>query len=120
MDPTDVDSARKKVPRGATQMKGLTLMANEGKQLAVNYNSYNQPIDKNSEKLASYVGAKVRQHIPIDIKNWRSVPTNLKENIWIDVKVKYMYYVIVYIFNYSYINVILKYVCLIIENIHIR
>lgn len=50
------------------------------------YNSLNLPIARNSHKLASYIGVKVCQHIPIDIENWHKVSKELKNKIWIDIK----------------------------------
>jgi hypothetical protein len=83
MDPSnnEGDVPPKRTKRGATTMKDLTLMVSEGKRLDVKYNSFNHPIDKNSKKLESYVGVKVRQHVSIDIENWHKVSKELKNKI---------------------------------------
>ncbi|MCL7035464.1 hypothetical protein MKW94_025377 [Papaver nudicaule] len=86
---------RKYVPRGPTRMKALGLtvdnneLKKEGKQI-LSFNSKDQPICDPSVALASVLGVLVRRNIALKHLDWRDVPGETKDNIWVIVKQRFI------------------------------
>lgn len=59
----------------------------KGKEAKVRCNARGVPIGDTRPVLQSYTGMLARTMIPIDYPNWPSVPLELKEKLWLDVKV---------------------------------
>jgi len=81
------ESVGKKRTRGITKMGDVILLRNQGSKHPVEFSDTGVPLGRIGKKLMSYVGCVVRHHVPIDIKDWRDVPKEMKNNIWDDLSV---------------------------------
>lgn len=59
----------------------------QGKRFRVQYNQFGEPVGDTRCTLQSYIGHLARTMIPIDIDSWPRVDRELKEKLWLDVKV---------------------------------
>ena len=70
--------ARKK-KRGPTELKQVS---ENFQKMELTFNELGQVVDVNSDKFASIIGAMVREHIPVVIKDWPSVDDNKRAELW--------------------------------------
>jgi len=49
-----------------------------------------ESIDKGSVKLAAFVGALVREHVPITIERWTKIGEELRTVLWKSVQVSFV------------------------------
>lgn len=73
--------------RGVSAMHKVVVRKAQGKKAKVSCNAHGVPVGNARHSLQSYTGMLARTMIPIDYPNWSKVPDELKEKIWIDVKV---------------------------------
>ena len=80
--PTDkVNKKAKKDKRGPSKMSEITQSrASDGPKIVVEFNQWNQV--KSPPCFQSYLGSLVRSHIPITIKDWKTVEDDLKTKCW--------------------------------------
>ncbi|GAY68257.1 hypothetical protein CUMW_262730 [Citrus unshiu] len=52
-------------------------------EVAIEYNSYGVPVGKGRNDLRSYIGVIVRETISILLDDWRRVPLEMKETLWV-------------------------------------
>nr|XP_027186192.1 uncharacterized protein LOC113784245 [Cicer arietinum] len=75
------------VKRGATIMQNVIKARSSGIKFEVGWNESGQPIDPNSSMFVSYIGAVVRQNIPITIDDWRDKALkDAKDIMWTDIQ----------------------------------
>nr|XP_012568395.1 U3 small nucleolar RNA-associated protein 25-like [Cicer arietinum] len=68
----------------------------------VGWNESGQPIDPNNSMFVSYIGAVVRQNIPITIDDWRNKALkDAKDILWNDIQINFLIhsFVIYYFFH---------------------
>jgi len=56
-------------------------------RVKVDYNLMGEAIGPGSVKLSSYVGTLMREHVPINIVNWKKVTRDLKTVLWKSIQV---------------------------------
>ena len=80
--PTDeVNKKVKKGKRGPSKMPDVTqARASEGPKIVVEFNKDNQVTGP--PRFASYLGALARSHVPITIKDWKTVQDEEKTKLW--------------------------------------
>ncbi|XP_073220858.1 uncharacterized protein [Cicer arietinum] len=63
----------------------------DGVRAWVGWNESGQPVDPNSSMFVSYIGAVVRQNVPITIDNWRDKALkDAKDIIWNDIQTTFV------------------------------
>ena len=72
--------AKRKKHRGPTKMKNIAKDPTVRER--VDYNIMGDPYDPGSVKLSSYVGALVREHVPVHIDTWKNVGQDKKTFPW--------------------------------------
>lgn len=80
--------AKKRTSRGPTLLTKVVIARANGVVKPITYNDLGQSIGDTNSEMQSYVGVVVRSTVPIEIENWRSVSTELKEKVWDQIKVK--------------------------------
>ncbi|XP_073226284.1 uncharacterized protein [Cicer arietinum] len=81
----------KEVKRGATIMQRVIKARSSGIKFEVGWNESGQPVDPNSSMFVSYIGAVVRQNVPITIDNWRDKALkDAKDIIWNDIQTTFV------------------------------
>ena len=69
--------------RRATLMKKIHRMRKKGLRIEVTFDSKGQPEGPSGHELSSWIGVLSREHVPIDIKDWRSKDLDqVKDVIW--------------------------------------
>lgn len=71
--------------RGPSKMKSIAIDSDG--RLEVKFNSKGQPIGATSISLSSFLGALVREIVPVTIKDWRKIPLGMKEVLWKSIQV---------------------------------
>ena len=86
---TTSETAKKKRggARGVSAMYKVVVRKALGKKTKISCNAHGVPTRDTRHNLQSYTGMLARRMVPIDYPNWSKVPDELKEKIWIDVKV---------------------------------
>ena len=79
----DDSSKTKKGTRGPIQMHRIMKLRQKGEKVDLGFDAKRDTEDE----LQSYIGRLVREHVPIDINNWKKVPKAIKDRIWAEVKV---------------------------------
>ncbi|CAE6176640.1 unnamed protein product [Arabidopsis arenosa] len=79
--------AKRKRHRGPTKMKNIAKDPTVRER--VDYTLMGDPIGSGSVKLSSYVGTLVREHVPINIDNWKSVGQDIKTVLWRSVQARF-------------------------------
>jgi hypothetical protein len=74
-----------KKKRGPTQVKMIP--EHNYQKMDLEFNEYGQVVGLNSDKFASMVGALVREHVPVVIKDWHSVDGKMKMELWAFIQV---------------------------------
>ena len=72
--------------RKQTKKKGLQKKAFSNKAV-VEYNGYNVPVGKGRNDFRSYIVVIVRETISILLHDWRRVPLEMKETLWVHFQV---------------------------------
>ncbi|XP_073223524.1 uncharacterized protein [Cicer arietinum] len=81
----------KEVKRGPTIIQKVIKARSNGIKFEVGWNESGQPIDPNSSMFVSYIGAVVRQNVPITIDNWRDKALkDAKDIIWNDIQTTFV------------------------------
>lgn len=88
------ESTKKRVgaARGVSAMYKVVVRKAQGKRAKIRCNAHGVPIGTTRSILQSYTGMLARTMIPIDYPNWTSVPVELKEKLWLDLKVFSSYF----------------------------
>ena len=73
--------------RGVSSLHNVLVKKAHGKRFRVQYNQFGEPVGDTRCTLQSYIGHLARTMIPIDIDSWPRVDRELKEKLWLDVKV---------------------------------
>ncbi|KDO40913.1 hypothetical protein CISIN_1g045482mg, partial [Citrus sinensis] len=55
----------------------------------IEYNSYGVPVGKGRNDLRSYIGVIIRETISILLDDWRRVPLEIKETLWLHFQKKF-------------------------------
>ena len=71
--------------RGPSKMKSIAIDSDG--RLEVKFNSKGQPIGATSISLSSFLGALVREIVPVTIKDCRKIPLGMKEVLWKSIQV---------------------------------
>ncbi|KAI5389686.1 hypothetical protein KIW84_075110 [Lathyrus oleraceus] len=80
-------SAEEEIRRGITVMRRVVQGRSRGIILDVSWNNQGQLIEPNGHTLTSFIGALVRNEIPITCDDWRNKELNeSKEKIWSEIK----------------------------------
>ncbi|GAY55438.1 hypothetical protein CUMW_164240 [Citrus unshiu] len=58
-------------------------------EVAIEYNSYGVPVGKGRNDLRSYIGVLIRETISILLDDWRRVPLEMKETLWVHFQKKF-------------------------------
>ncbi|KAF9591709.1 hypothetical protein IFM89_006055, partial [Coptis chinensis] len=66
------------------------VVTEKSKRMKVPFNERGQPIEDESNKLVSFLGATVREIVDINIDDWRKVSKELKNNLWTMTKKKFV------------------------------
>ncbi|KAK9286368.1 hypothetical protein L1049_014762 [Liquidambar formosana] len=72
-------------PRGPNKIS----QDDRGKAIEVNFNERDQPIGKESIKLATYLGALVRENVPVTLEHWSKLSNYVEETLWTCVRQKF-------------------------------
>ena len=83
-DTVEPSMENKKQTRGKTKMKGV---AYNQSPIEVKFNSKGQPIGEASIGLSSFLGALVREIVPVTINDWRKITPEMTEVLWKSVQV---------------------------------
>jgi hypothetical protein len=96
-----VGGAEREIKRGITVMKKVIRDRDRGVLIKVHWNEGGQLIEPNGSTLTSFIGALVRNEVPITCDNWRNKQLNeAKDKIWSEIKVPY---VMLFVFNDDYV-----------------
>ncbi|KDO38586.1 hypothetical protein CISIN_1g044373mg [Citrus sinensis] len=77
-------------PRRRTQTKKKGLQKEEfSNEALVEYNSYGVPVGKGKNDLRSYIGVIVCETILILLDDWRRLPLEMKETLWLHFQKKF-------------------------------
>ena len=71
---------KRKKHRGPTKMKNIAKDPTVRER--VDYNIMGDPYGPGSVKSSSYVGALVREHVPVHIDTWKNVGQDIKTVLW--------------------------------------
>lgn len=82
--PTETTTLPKRT-RGPTKMK--TIAVDKQSRVDVAFNEYGQPIGDTSVGLASFLGPLVREVVPVNLEEWKKLPTRLKVVLWKSIQV---------------------------------
>nr|XP_043633506.1 uncharacterized protein LOC122604701 [Erigeron canadensis] len=87
------DQGPLKKPRGPTQKPEIWSMKKSTK-IGVTFNSFGKPVGDEGNELVQYLGTLVRmsQHVEIHYPDWRKVPLRKKEDMYLMVKEKFVFY----------------------------
>lgn len=77
--------------RSVCAMHKVVVKKAQGKKFKVRYDARGNPIGKTRHTLSSYVGMLARTMVPISIRSWPNVEPELKEKLWNDVQVIFVY-----------------------------
>ncbi|KAF9609589.1 hypothetical protein IFM89_017451 [Coptis chinensis] len=67
-----------------------TIATEKSKRMKAPFNERGQPIEDESNKLVSFLGATVREIVDINIVDWRKASKELKNNLWTMTKQKFV------------------------------
>ncbi|KAI5436676.1 hypothetical protein KIW84_022982 [Lathyrus oleraceus] len=82
-----VGGAEREIKRGITVMKKVIRDRDRGVLIKVHWNEGGQLIEPNGSTLTSFIGALVRNEVPITCDNWRNKQLNeAKDKIWSEIK----------------------------------
>lgn len=82
-------------PRRRKQIKKKGLQKQEvSHEAAIEYNSYGVPVGKGRNDLRSYIGVIVRETISILLDDWRRVPLEMKETLWVHFQVLFSCFIV--------------------------
>jgi len=81
----DHDNVESKRQRGPTCMKDIAKDPNT--RVHVEFNCLGEPYGKGSVKMASYVGALVREHVPITYDRWTKITEEIRTLLWKSIQV---------------------------------
>jgi len=84
----DCVEPKRKRHRGPTRLKDIAKDPNT--RVKVEFTNMGEPIRKGSVKLASYVGALVREHVPVTIERWTKIGEELRTVLWKSVQVSFV------------------------------
>lgn len=82
--PTEGSQSLKR-KRGPTKLK--TIAVDGGSRIEIVYNDLGQPIGDGSVKLSSFLGALVREIVPVTLPDWRKLPSGMEEVLWKSIQV---------------------------------
>ena len=82
--PTEGSQSLKR-KRGPTKMKSIAV--DGGSRIEIAYNDLGQPIGDGSVKLSSFLGALVREIVPVTLPDWRKLPSGMEEVLWKSIQV---------------------------------
>ncbi|KDO36251.1 hypothetical protein CISIN_1g044179mg [Citrus sinensis] len=74
--------------RRKTKKKGLQKQE-VSHEATIEYNSYGVPVGKGRNDLMSYIGVIVHETISILLDDWRRVPLEMKETLWVHFQKKF-------------------------------
>src|SRR3954468_2990615 len=100
-DHEDIVDQEAEIRRGITLMKKVIQRRDQGILLDAHWSESGLLIEPNGSKITSFIGALVRNAIPITCDEWRD--TDLKEakdKLWIEIQVPY---VMLFVFNDDYV-----------------
>ena len=84
----NVANAEEEIKRGITVMKKVIRDRDRGIVLDVHWSPNGQLIEPNGYTLTSFIGALVRNEVPITCDDWRNKElTDAKDKIWSEIKV---------------------------------
>ena len=94
--------------RGIVRLKKIIKDKIKGVKQVIKVNKKGQPIGKSAKDLQSYLGMQARTMVPINIKDWRSVPQTTLDNLWTDINVSnlintYLFSFLIYLFIYLFL-----------------
>nr|AAD28054.1 En/Spm-like transposon protein [Arabidopsis thaliana] len=78
---------KRKRHRGPIRLKDIAKDPNA--RVRVEFANMGETIGKGSVKLASYVGALVREHVPVTIERWSKIGEELRTVLWKSVQAKF-------------------------------
>ena len=82
-------------PRRRKQTKKKGLQKQEvSHEAAIEYNSYGVPVGKGRNDLRSYIGVIVRETISILLDDWRRVPLEINETLWVHFQVLFSCFIV--------------------------
>lgn len=86
---TNSNSAKRRLgaARGVSSLKKVLVRKAQGKRFKIRYNEFGVPVGDTRCTLQSYIGHLARTMIPIDIDSWPNVDRELKDKLWLDIKV---------------------------------
>ncbi|XP_031738367.1 uncharacterized protein LOC101217008 isoform X8 [Cucumis sativus] len=70
--------------RGPTKMKPIAI--EECNKVDITFDQFGQPIGEASIGLSSFLGALVREVVPVTLSNWRKLSTTSKEILWTSIQ----------------------------------
>ncbi|CAA7049992.1 unnamed protein product [Microthlaspi erraticum] len=73
--------------RGPTKMKDIAKDPNA--RIRVDFTEFGEPCGKGSVKLSSYLGPLVREHVPINIADWRKIGAERQTVLWKSVQARF-------------------------------
>ncbi|XP_031738363.1 uncharacterized protein LOC101217008 isoform X4 [Cucumis sativus] len=73
--------------RGPTKMKPIAI--EECNKVDITFDQFGQPIGEASIGLSSFLGALVREVVPVTLSNWRKLSTTSKEILWTSIQLRY-------------------------------
>lgn len=79
LESTDTETTR--TYRGRTHMDKLARQRVQGIRKDVTFNKLGQPIGEAAVAMQSYIGVLAREKVRISYKNWKQVPSEVKELI---------------------------------------
>ncbi|KAL0549748.1 hypothetical protein IC582_014236 [Cucumis melo] len=73
--------------RGPTKMKPIAI--EECNKVDITFDQFGQPIGEASIGLSSFLGALVREIVPVTLSDWRKLSTRSKEILWTSIQLRY-------------------------------
>lgn len=91
--PTSSSSSQQRKVRGATKMNKITKVLKTGEKIKLNFNlQTGNCYGENAADFKSYAAFLVRSKCSILIDEWPKVDKNIKDAIWVDLQVLFMYF----------------------------
>ena len=79
------DEVKEKNRRGPTKMRRVAENPNE--KVVVTFNDFGDHVGPGSVTLSSFLGALVREHVPVTLSDWRKLDAATKATMWEEIQV---------------------------------
>ena len=83
INPTAPTNTQDKKYRGKSNCSDVFKARSDGRNYEVEYNRFGRAMGKGEIKMNSTIGLLSRTTLPLDINNWKQMPKDKKETLWV-------------------------------------